>query len=241
MSPSPYWPGPGLEVAGGHRGRLGAAQFAQAILDLTSGHRSIAPRRTSSLGIGACIPAFVYPGVSPARARITRNHPLSSPNAPGRGQSRWTPRSSRKLYEGQAPWDIGEPQPEIVRLAEAGAIQGVVLDVGCGTGENALYLAGRGLRRLGHRLHPEGDRAGPREGDPGRGLGVHFQVGDALKLDVLGRTFDTVIDSGLFHTFGDEERPMFVRGLARAVVARRRGFTCSASATRSRPARARAA
>jgi hypothetical protein len=34
---------------------------------------------------------------------------------------------------------------------------------------------------------------------------------------VLGRTFDTVIDSGLFHTFSDEERSVFVRGLARVV------------------------
>ena len=50
-----------------------------------------------------------------------------------------------------------------------------------------------------------------------RGLGVHFQVGDSLKLDQLGRTFDTVIDCGLFHTFADEERPLYVSGLATVV------------------------
>jgi SAM-dependent methyltransferase len=121
-----------------------------------------------------------------------------------------------KAYDGQAPWDIGGPQPEIVRLAEAGAIQGAVLDVGCGTGENALYLAGRGLDVWGIDFVPRAiERARAKALE--RGLGVHFQVGDALKLEVLGRTFDTVIDSGLFHTFSDEERSIFVRSLARVM------------------------
>jgi SAM-dependent methyltransferase len=121
-----------------------------------------------------------------------------------------------KAYEGQAPWDIGGPQPEIVRLSEDGAIRGVVLDVGCGTGENALYLAERGYDVWGIDFIPKAiERA--RDKASRRGLVVHFQVGDALDLDVLGRTFDTVIDCGLFHTFSDEERPKFVRGVARAV------------------------
>jgi SAM-dependent methyltransferase len=126
------------------------------------------------------------------------------------------PEVFEKAYEGQAPWDIGGPQPEIVRLAESGAIRGVVLDVGCGTGENAQYLAERGYGVWGIDFIPKAiERA--RAKALQRGLGVHFQVGDALKLDVLGRTFDTVIDSGLFHTFSDEERSLFVRGLARVV------------------------
>ncbi len=121
-----------------------------------------------------------------------------------------------KAYDGQAPWEIGGPQPEIVRLAEAGAIVGVVLDVGCGTGENALYLAERGFDVWGIDFIPKAiERA--RAKALQRGLAVHFQVGDALKLEVLGRTFETVIDSGLFHTFSDEERSLFVRSLARAV------------------------
>jgi SAM-dependent methyltransferase len=119
-----------------------------------------------------------------------------------------------RAYAGLAPWDIDGPQPEVVRLAESGAIRGVVLDVGCGTGENALYLASRGLDVWGIDFIPRAvERARARALE--RGLGVHFQVGDALKLEVLGRTFDSVIDSGLFHTFGDEERSVFVRGLAR--------------------------
>jgi methylase of polypeptide subunit release factors len=45
------------------------------------------------------------------------------------------------VYQVEPPWDIGRPQKEIVQLEQAGEIVGSVLDVGCGTGENALYLA----------------------------------------------------------------------------------------------------
>jgi hypothetical protein len=51
--------------------------------------------------------------------------------------------------DGPAPWDIGRPQPAIVRLASAGGIAGAVLDAGCGTGENTLHVASLGLSVLG--------------------------------------------------------------------------------------------
>ena len=117
-------------------------------------------------------------------------------------------------YKETAPWDIPAPQPAFVRLEGAGEIRGSVLDAGCGTGENALHLASRGHEVWGLDFIPvaiEGAKAKE------RGLGVDFQVGDALKLDQLGRTFDTVIDCGLFHTFADEERPLYVSGLATVV------------------------
>jgi SAM-dependent methyltransferase len=41
----------------------------------------------------------------------------------------------------EAGWDIGEPQPRLIELDRGGAIIGTVLDAGCGTGDNALYLA----------------------------------------------------------------------------------------------------
>jgi ubiquinone/menaquinone biosynthesis C-methylase UbiE len=126
------------------------------------------------------------------------------------------PERFEQAYLTQAPWNIGEPQLEIVRLEESGAIQGVVLDVGCGTGENALCLAGRGHDVWGIDFVPKAIELA-RDKAIKRGLGVHFQVGDALKLEVLGRTFDTVIDCGLFHTFSDEERPVYLRSLARVV------------------------
>jgi ubiquinone/menaquinone biosynthesis C-methylase UbiE len=121
-----------------------------------------------------------------------------------------------KVSQTLAPWDIGEPQPELVHLAESGAIEGVVLDVDCGTGENALYLAARGHDVWGIDCVPKAVELA-RDKAMKRGLGVHLQVGDPLKLEVLGRTFDTVIDCGLFHTFNDQERSIYLRSLARVV------------------------
>jgi SAM-dependent methyltransferase len=117
-----------------------------------------------------------------------------------------------QMYRGQAPWDTGRPQPAIVKLAEAGQIRGSVLDVGCGTGENVLYLAARGHECWGIDFLPVViERAKAKSTQ--RGIDAHFVVGDALELGKLGRQFNTVIDCGLFHTFSDEERRIFVRSL----------------------------
>ncbi len=115
-------------------------------------------------------------------------------------------------YAGTPPWDIGRPQEAMVRLAEHGEIRGHVLDVGCGTGENALYLASLGLQVLGVDAAPTAIERARAKAEK-RGSSAEFLVGDVLELPDLGRTFDTAIDSGLFHTLGDEERPRFAASL----------------------------
>jgi SAM-dependent methyltransferase len=115
--------------------------------------------------------------------------------------------------EGPAPWDIGRPQPAIVRLASAGGITGAVLDAGCGTGENALHVASLGLSVLGVDV-AETALAIAREKAYERGIEVEFAAADAFQLERLGRTFETVLDCGLFHTFDVDERPGYVASLA---------------------------
>ena len=120
------------------------------------------------------------------------------------------------VYLGTPPWDIGRPQPAIVRLAESGQITGTVLDIGCGTGEHALYLAERGLAAAGVDGAPTAIEKAQAKAKQ-RGAKVSFEVADALNLYMPGRQFDAVIDSGLFHVFSDEERPATRRASNRVV------------------------
>jgi cyclopropane fatty-acyl-phospholipid synthase-like methyltransferase len=119
-------------------------------------------------------------------------------------------------YVETPPWDIGRPQPAIVRLAESGQITGRVLDVGCGTGENILYLAERGLTATGIDGAPTAIRKAKAKAKR-RGLQVRFEVADALDLQVPEPPYDTIIDSGLFHVFSDEERGRFRDSLGRVI------------------------
>jgi cyclopropane fatty-acyl-phospholipid synthase-like methyltransferase len=114
---------------------------------------------------------------------------------------------------GTPPWDIGHPQKEFVELARRGEITGSVLDIGCGTGEHALFFAGEGHEVWGIDSAPLAIQKA-KEKAAGRGLQVHFLVLDALELTRLNRKFDTATDSGLFHTLSDEDRPVFVDNLA---------------------------
>jgi cyclopropane fatty-acyl-phospholipid synthase-like methyltransferase len=118
-------------------------------------------------------------------------------------------------YTGAAPppWDIGRPQAAYVRLAEEGRLTGRVLDSGCGTGEHALLAASRGADVTGIDVAPTAI-ARAREKAAQRGLHARFEVGDALDLEHLGSNFDTVIDSGVFHVFDDEDRARYVASLA---------------------------
>jgi SAM-dependent methyltransferase len=115
--------------------------------------------------------------------------------------------------DGPAPWDVGRPQPAIVRLAGEGAFAGAVLDAGCGTGENALHVASLGLHVLGVDV-AETALSIAREKAVGRGIDAEFVVADALHLDRFGREFETVLDCGLFHTFDGDERRDYVASLA---------------------------
>lgn len=114
---------------------------------------------------------------------------------------------------GPAPWDIGEPQRPFVRLAAAGAFAGTVLDAGCGTGEHALHVAALGLPVLGVDVAETAVEMA-RQKAKARGLDAEFLPADALRLDRLGRTFDTVLDCGLFHTFDGAERQSYLASVS---------------------------
>ena len=118
-----------------------------------------------------------------------------------------------EMYKGVPPWEIDGPQSEIVHLAESGEIRSAVLDVGCGTGENSLYLAEIGLQVVGIDIVQTAVEKALSKAKE-RSLVPTFLVWDALNLQRLERKFNTVIDSGFFHVLPDKKRPVFVEALA---------------------------
>jgi SAM-dependent methyltransferase len=113
-----------------------------------------------------------------------------------------------------APWDIGQPQPAVVRVAAEGGFTGAALDAGCGTGENTLHIAVRGGGPVvGVDVAPTALAIARAKADA-RGIEAEFVAADGLDLRRLGRHFDTVLDCGLFHTFDADERSAYVASLA---------------------------
>jgi SAM-dependent methyltransferase len=117
-------------------------------------------------------------------------------------------------YAGTAPWDIGRPQGAFTAAADR--VISPVLDAGCGTGENALFFAGRGHRVTGIDFLDEPIRRA-RIKAAERELSAEFLVKDALALDGWDERFASVIDCGLFHVFSDDHRRRYVRGLAHVI------------------------
>jgi SAM-dependent methyltransferase len=133
---------------------------------------------------------------------------------------------------GVPTWDIGRPQPAVVRLVEAGAFGDPgarVLDVGCGTGQHALLLAAAGHHVVGVDFATEAIRRARAAGDA-RALepAPRFVVHDALDLGTVvdrePEPFDAALDVGLFHTFSDADRPRYAASLAKAVRPDGRAF-----------------
>jgi SAM-dependent methyltransferase len=121
-------------------------------------------------------------------------------------------------YRGTPPWEIGRPQPALAALVDTGEVTGHVLDVGCGTGELALLAATRGLDVIGVDSSPRAI-AIARQRAADRGIaGVRFEVGDAMDLGVLGAAFDTILDSGVFHVFNDDDRTRYVESLRQVAL-----------------------
>jgi SAM-dependent methyltransferase len=134
----------------------------------------------------------------------------TAPTGPG-------PQSLDALYAAPPPWDIGRPQSALLDLAERGVLRGRVLDVGCGTGEHTLLAARLGLEATGVDLAATALAAAGRKARE-RGLTARFLQYDVLDLAALGESFDTVLDSLVFHGFSDQDRVRYIDGL-RAVTA----------------------
>jgi SAM-dependent methyltransferase len=105
-----------------------------------------------------------------------------------------------KRYEaGNTPWDSGVPSQELIRVLQAGKIApGRALDIGCGTGTNAIWLAQQGFDVTAFDLSARAIEAAKAKARAA-GAKVHFHVADAFQPMPFAGTFAFVFDRGLYH------------------------------------------
>lgn len=116
------------------------------------------------------------------------------------------------------PWSIGEPQPELAALIEAGRFHGDVLDVGCGEAAVSLYLAERGFTTVGLDLSPTAIELAKAEAAK-RGLtNATFAVADISAFTGYDGLFGTIVDSTLFHSIPVEAREGYQQSIVRAAA-----------------------
>ncbi|ANZ21531.1 transferase [Streptomyces noursei ATCC 11455] len=114
------------------------------------------------------------------------------------------------------PWQLDAPQPLVVELEAAGEITGPVLECGCGLGDNALFLAGRGHEVTAFDAAPSAiERC--RAKAVAAGSPVTFMVADATELHASGVPggFRTVVDSAMLHCLDADQRRAYLAGLRR--------------------------
>jgi len=116
------------------------------------------------------------------------------------------------------PWSIGEPQPELRKLIDAGRFHGDVLDVGCGEAAVSLYLAERGVTTVGLDLSPTAIDLARAEAAK-RGLAnASFEVADISAFSGYDGRFGTIVDSTLFHSIPVEAREGYQQSIVRAAA-----------------------
>lgn len=120
-----------------------------------------------------------------------------------------------RYLRGHTPWDTGVTPPELTALADS-LPPGRALDLGCGTGTNALYLAARGWQAVGVDFVPAAVAQARRKARARR-LAAAFFVADVTRLDFLDGTFDLAVDIGCLHAVPPDGRQRYAAGLARLV------------------------
>ena len=113
------------------------------------------------------------------------------------------------------PWDTKAPKENVVAWEQAGLVHGEVLDIGCGLGDNAIYLAQQGFAVTGLDISSTALITAERRAADA-GVNVRFAVADATNLDGYTDAFDTVIDSGMFHCLDDEGKRSYSAAVHRA-------------------------
>lgn len=124
-------------------------------------------------------------------------------------------RFKERYKSGDTPWDIGKPDFNLVEVVTQKPVPGCkALDIGCGTGDNAVWLARNGFEVTGTDTSDIAlEKA--KEKAIKAGLECHFVLADFLNSKIEGAPFGFAFDRGCFHAFSSEDdRKRFARNVA---------------------------
>lgn len=122
-------------------------------------------------------------------------------------------------FEGEPPWNIGEPQPELAALWRAGKFRSEVLDAGCGHAELSLALAADGYTVTGIDISPTAVAAATTAAaERGVAERTTFVAADITELAGFEDRFATVVDSTLFHSLPVQSRDSYLQAVHRAAA-----------------------
>ncbi|MDO8578057.1 MAG: class I SAM-dependent methyltransferase [Dehalococcoidales bacterium] len=117
----------------------------------------------------------------------------------------------------ELPWEEGKPSTQLVELIESGAVEkGAALDVCCGSGNNAIFLAAKGFFCYGIDISPTAIGYA-REKAAAEGKKCDLITGNVLRLPYLDNTFTLVFDRGCFHSIQPSERRAYAHSIFRVL------------------------
>lgn len=122
-----------------------------------------------------------------------------------------------EVYRGEPPWDTGVPSNELVEVLK-GAKPCRALDVCCGTGTEAIYLANNGFAVSAIDVSREAIKIAKKKAQEANAK-VHFLAASALKIPLRNETFGFINDRGCFHLFPPEDREAFAEEVRRVLEA----------------------
>ena len=142
-------------------------------------------------------------------------------------EERW----ENRYRDGDTPWDTGQPSSELVRVVAAEGIQpGTCIELGCGTGVNAVWLAQQGFDVTAIDFSALAlDRARKRAADAG--VAVRFLEGDVLDPpSAIGGPYDFVFDRGCYHVVRRIDVSRYLRTLEQITGPGSRGLILTGNA-----------
>src|SRR4051812_1360367 len=129
-----------------------------------------------------------------------------------------------RYRDGNLPWDTGEPSSELQRVLGQNTIQPCrVLELGCGTGTNSVWLARQGFEATGIDVAPIAVKRAEERAQAAQ-VKVRFVVADVLNMPYPDERFEFFFDRGCYHAVRRDAPERYVQAVGRQIASGGRGL-----------------